>query len=55
MPPSFVALSLPFGEGSIHPVVFFDEASMLLAIAAARAHFPRCSERSRRQGLRWTA
>ena len=40
MPPSFVALSLPFGEGSIHPVVFFDEASMLLADCGCPGAFP---------------
>ena len=40
MPPSFVVLSLPFGEGSIHPVVFFDETSMLLIDCGYPGAFP---------------
>lgn len=40
MPPSFVTLSLPFGEGAIHPVVFFDETAMLLADCGYPGAFP---------------
>lgn len=40
MPPSFVVLSLPFGEGGIHPFVFLDEDSMLLADCGYPGAFP---------------